>query len=107
MKCVNCGAEVSTKYCSYCGSMMPTSGSDTVINDNSKTIINNYYVSDNWNNNSDNAYTVSNKKRTSALIWCVLLGYLGAHYFYVGKIGKGILYVFTCGLFGIGWSDLP
>ena len=31
------------------------------------------------------------------------LGTLGVHYFYVGKIGMGLLYLLTGGLFGIGW----
>lgn len=46
---------------------------------------------------------VSKKDRTIALILCILAGGLGAHRFYVGKIGTGILYLFTAGLFGIGW----
>lgn len=37
------------------------------------------------------------------LILCILLGYFGAHKFYEHKIGLGILYFFTLGLFGIGW----
>ena len=31
------------------------------------------------------------------------LGWLGIHKFLDGKIGMGILYIFTCGLFFIGW----
>jgi hypothetical protein len=45
----------------------------------------------------------TNKNKTVALILCILFGYLGGHYFYVGRIGMGILYLFTLGLFGIGW----
>lgn len=37
------------------------------------------------------------------LILCILLGYFGAHKFYEKKIGMGVLYFFTLGLFGIGW----
>ena len=37
-----------------------------------------------------------------SVILCFFLGYLGAHKFYEGKIGLGILYLFTLGLFGIG-----
>ena len=34
---------------------------------------------------------------------CRGLGYLGVHKFYEGKIGAGLLYMFTGGLFGFGW----
>ncbi|MDE6150275.1 MAG: TM2 domain-containing protein [Ruminococcus sp.] len=45
----------------------------------------------------------SDKKKKTALILCIFFGWLGFHYFYVGKIGKGILYFFTFGLCGFGW----
>lgn len=37
------------------------------------------------------------------LCLCLFLGWLGAHKFYEGKTGMGILYLFTFGLFGFGW----
>lgn len=37
------------------------------------------------------------------LCLCLLLGWLGAHKFYAKKIGVGILYLLTFGLFGFGW----
>jgi hypothetical protein len=36
------------------------------------------------------------------LLW-FLLGIFGGHKFYVGKTGMGILYLFTAGIFLIGW----
>ena len=46
---------------------------------------------------------VSDKDRWTALIICFFLGVVGGHQFYVGRIGKGILYFFTGGLFVFGW----
>ncbi len=44
----------------------------------------------------------SGKKRLPALILCLLLGFLGIHRFYVGKIGTGIIWLLTLGIMGIG-----
>lgn len=54
----------------------------------------------------------SDKKRSEALRRCKLglipmFGFAGWHYFYVGRIGKGILYLLTMGLFWLGtFKDL-
>lgn len=47
--------------------------------------------------------STSDKKKTTALLLCIFLGGLGIHRFYVGKIGTGIIYLLTGGIFGIGW----
>ncbi len=45
----------------------------------------------------------SEKSFVAALILCILLGSLGVHRFYVGKIGTGILMLLTFGGLGI-WT---
>ncbi|HIT90783.1 MAG TPA: TM2 domain-containing protein [Candidatus Merdenecus merdavium] len=47
-------------------------------------------------------FGVSPKSRLVALLLCLFLGGLGGHRFYAGKIGWGVLYLFTGGLCGIG-----
>lgn len=49
-----------------------------------------------------NNYGTSEKNLKIDIILCMFLGYFGVHKFYEGKIGMGILYIFTFGLFGIG-----
>ena len=46
--------------------------------------------------------TLSPKSKLVALLLCFFLGGWGVHRFYVGKIGTGILYLLTGGLFLIG-----
>lgn len=43
------------------------------------------------------------KDKIVALLLCIFLGEWGIHRFYEGRIGTGILWMFTFGLFGIGW----
>lgn len=45
----------------------------------------------------------SPKSKMTAVLLCFFLGWLGAHRFYVGKIGTGIIQLFTVGGCGI-WS---
>ena len=45
----------------------------------------------------------SPKSRLGALVLCYFLGIFGVHRFYVGKVGTGLLQLFTAGGFIIWW----
>lgn len=43
------------------------------------------------------------KSLLEAYLLCIPLGFLGAHHFYLGRPGFGVLYFLTFGLMGCGW----
>lgn len=108
MECKNCGANVGNEYrlCPYCGTEL-----EYPKNENSPTIVIQNIINNNTTTQTKTTYETSgnatvsnnNKNKIVALILCVLFGMFGAHCFYVGKTKTGIIYLFTFGLFGIGW----
>ncbi len=100
------------KFCKHCGGRIPA---DAVIctlcgrqveetaQAAPNIVINNTNTNENVNNNTMNAYMQSKaRNKWVAVLLCFFLGGIGAHKFYEGKIGMGVLYIFTLGLFGIG-----
>ena len=88
--------------CSNCGSNNITSRRENTANWG-------YHQTVGICNNCGNTWIVSqdipssSRNKYVALFLCILFGFWGLHYFYVGKVGMGILYFFTMGLFGFGW----
>ncbi len=77
--CPRCGARLpaGVAHCPHCGAAVISPGAPT-----------------------ENG--ISPYNRLTALLLCVLVGALGIHRFYVGKIGTGVLWLCTAGVFGIG-----
>ncbi len=116
-KCPQCGAlQGNAKYCPFCGEAIdgdcvvcPKCGKQVgeLKQQQPPIIINNTNANTNINtaNAHANAVVVGGrlKNKWVAFFLCLFLGFLGAHKFYEGKIGMGVLYIFTAGLFCIGW----
>lgn len=62
-----------------------------------------YYDTYEYRENINRRQPTSEKDWLVALLLCVLVGALGVHRFYVGKIGTGILWLITGGCFLVGW----
>ena len=105
VKCPVCGAPLEGEVCTYCGHRLKTSTNNSTVQTQNASNIS--FVTNVVNNNSQNIsnqmISVSKKNKITALILCVLFGFFGVHRFYVGKIGTGLLYLFTGGLFLIGY----
>lgn len=109
--------QMPTKFCKHCGGKIPASAvicthcgcqvEEIKHAEQPNIVINNSNSSVNTNTNTNvNAAGVVGrhaKNKWVAFLLCVCLGFFGAHKFYEGKAGMGILYLFTGGLFGIGW----
>lgn len=94
--CKECGAKIARKavICPHCGCQVTDK-----VSSQPQIIINN----SNQNQNYVNANSGGKKcNKWVSLMLCLFLGLVGGHKFYEGRIGTGILYMFTCGLFGIG-----
>lgn len=111
MKCPRCNSEIAenSKFCNNCGynfekpqAQQPQYQQQPMNQPQYQqpTIVINNVA--NANATAGFAGT-STKSKMVALLLCVFLGYFGAHQFYAGKIGAGILYLCTFGLCGVMW----
>ena len=106
---------VGTKFCKYCAAKIPE---DAIIctscgrqveemkqaqSAQPSIVINNANSNVNTNTNTLAGGRFGRpRNKWVAVLLCFFLGFLGGHKFYEGKAGMGILYILTCGLFGIG-----
>ena len=110
----NPAAPEMTKFCKHCGGKIPAAAvicthcgcqvEEMKHTEQPNIVINNANTNTNTNTNVNPAmFGVRVKNKWVAFLLCLFLGFIGAHKFYEGRIGMGIVYLFTVGLFGIGW----
>ena len=92
--CPHCGCQVAPMVNNNAPQQAPQQAPQPIIINNTNTNVNTIGVY---------AGRRRPKNKWVALILCIFLGYFGAHKFYEGKTGMGILYLLTLGLCGIGW----
>lgn len=102
--CKHCGKIIDEKavFCIHCGCQVE----EIKVEQQAQPIVNITNSNNNTNTNSNINGTIpfcKLKNKWVAFFLCFFLGWLGAHKFYEGKIGMGILYICTFGLFCIGW----
>lgn len=110
-KCPICGAPLADSRCSYCGYVVKEMSLKSeninfgsVQNNIGQCKRDNIIVNPMLNNNRIMPMPgISRKSKMTALLLCIFLGGIGAHRFYVGKGGTGILYLLTFGFWGVGW----
>lgn len=111
------GTQARTKFCKHCGGKIPEAAVICThcgcqveemhqnIQQQPNIVINNANNNSNTNTNNNMnpaMFGIREKNKWVSLLLCFFVGFLGAHKFYEGKIGMGILYLLTVGLFGIG-----
>lgn len=107
--CPNCGAPLENGRCNYCGFAEQQRREQPAAEPQYRqpaqqpyrqppqpqVIQHNIYI--------ENGPGYSPKSKGLTFVLAFFLGEFGIHRFYVGKIGTGLIWLFTLGLFGIGW----
>jgi hypothetical protein len=103
-ECRNCGArefieQADCYVCAYC---------DSRFNKTAGMVAKEIHFNDidTTSKQEEEPITTAPKRQKNkwvALLLCIFFGSFGAHKFYEGQILWGLVYLFTQGLFGIGW----
>lgn len=95
VRCPICGAPLKGTICEYCGTPVRNGRGHNTSSRPERQ-------SHSFSQEKTVWVQTSTKSKWIAFLLCLFLGWLGAHRFYVGKFGTGVLYVATRGFYGVG-----
>lgn len=75
----------------------------TKIEEKMENTVTDITPADKYNKNVTTSKNGRSVDKWVSFLLCLFLGFFGVHKFYEGKTAIGIIYILTCGLFGIGW----
>lgn len=115
IKCPNCGGnkysviDERTVKCLYCGTRFtieedkPAYKEEQVQQQNTKPEPEKIYIVQQqpYNNYPPQFTRIHNRSRGVAAALAIILGGIGIHKFYLGRIGQGIIYLLFC------WTGIP
>lgn len=102
--CPSCGAPISATAtsCKYCGEEFPALKNEAptaVQSEPQYIVVNNNNAVNGFESGVNPSWPI--KSKTTAGILAILLGGIGAHKFYLGQTGMGILYLL------LSWTFIP
>jgi len=102
-KCPSCGASIdlNAAECKYCGEAIVVEAPQYQAPQSPQAPQYQYQAPQAPPVYSPNGVPVASKSKTTAGLLGIFLGGIGAHKFYLGKIGMGILYLVFC------WTYIP
>lgn len=107
MYCRSCGRELNknARFCDLCGTAVEPVAEAKILEpkiEKSESTQHNPAIVQPVSFQPEVKVMYPYKKKWTAFWLCFFLGNMGAHRFYVGKTGTGILWLLTCGCFFVG-----
>ena len=104
-QCTHCGAWGNDEICPYCDCEMPNVKRKRAEKEKAaaEAAASRARAESEAPEPAAATFVPFSKRRTITLVLCIFGGFFGLHYFYNGRIARGLVYLFTFGIFYVGW----